>query len=93
MLLASERCASATFTCGTHRAKPLAADKNCIFCKRENGIALPADRTKASFGNKNWSKKGAGGVKVQCPAGSYGSALGLQTNACSGLCGAGFFCK
>ena len=64
MLLASERCASATFTCGTHRAKPLVADKNCIFCKRENGIALPADWTKASFGNKNWSKKGAGRVKV-----------------------------
>jgi hypothetical protein len=34
----------------------------------------------------------AGGVKAQCPAGSYGSALGLQTTACSGLCGAGFFC-
>ena len=29
---------------------------------------------------------------IQCPAGTYGDTRGLQTNACSGRCRAGYYC-
>ena len=33
------------------------------------------------------------GSKYYCPGGTYGSVSGLQTNACSGQCIAGWYCK
>ena len=33
-----------------------------------------------------------GGVKYECPAGSYGSSEGLTSSECSGLCEAGYYC-
>lgn len=33
-----------------------------------------------------------GGVKFQCPAGSFGAGRGLQTAQCSGKCAAGYWC-
>jgi hypothetical protein len=32
------------------------------------------------------------GVKLKCPAGTYGSDVGAQSDACSGPCTGGFFC-
>jgi hypothetical protein len=33
-----------------------------------------------------------GGVRYNCPAGTYGSTAGLATVSCDGLCAAGFYC-
>lgn len=33
------------------------------------------------------------GVKTMCPAGSYGSSLGLRHSNCSGLCSPGYLCN
>lgn len=33
-----------------------------------------------------------GGVKFQCPAGTYGATYGLTTSACSGKCKGGYYC-
>ena len=32
------------------------------------------------------------GVPIDCPAGAYGSTVGLATSACSGNCTAGYYC-
>jgi len=32
------------------------------------------------------------GVRIRCPAGRYGATAGLDDDACSGLCEAGFYC-
>ena len=34
----------------------------------------------------------ASGEKKECPAGTYGGTLGLESTTCSGECGAGYFC-
>ena len=33
-----------------------------------------------------------GGLRLPCPAGTYGASVGLTTSKCSGLCEAGYFC-
>ncbi|CAM9769849.1 unnamed protein product, partial [Hapterophycus canaliculatus] len=61
------------------------------------GAARPDDRRGAAFRNgvsvcpAGWYCTGDG-AGSECPAGLYGSEVGLSDPACSGVCAAGYFC-
>ncbi len=85
------------FACGGNASNPLAAT---LFCPQGSGTPLTVGVGNYSTGSDDVERRSGQeqcpqgsycvqGVKIPCPAGTFGSARGLTEPTCSGLCSLG----